>query len=1316
MNPVDPNEASQTVIPEPPETPVSNLWQRWRQEQCPDFSDAAVGGLSAEQALAVLRYDQCRRWQAGERVPAEKYLQTYSILKSDPDQALVLIYGEFLLRQQLGENPTLDEYLQRFPDCAELLREQDEFHRAVEGVSWLDPIAPNLPEQAGVCRVVGEIARGGMGMILKGHDQRLGRDLAVKVLRDEYRDRPEVVRRFLEEAQVSGQLQHPGIVPVHEVGQFDDGRPYFTMKLVQGQTLGSLLAERTPVGQDSNLPGVDQASWKLAPQDLPRFLKIFEQVCQTLAYAHSKGVIHRDLKPANVMVGAFGEVQVMDWGLAKQLQIADSRLQMDKDHETIGGGTWSNLQSPRTQLGQAVGTPAYMAPEQARGEGSILDERCDVFGLGALLCEILTGQPPYVGQRALEILDQAKRCDLDGALARLDGCGADAELLKLAKACLAPAPQDRPCDAGAVAEHVTAYLAGVQERLRRVEAEQAATQARAAEEAKTRAAEQGRRRTALALAAALVLLVVGAGAAWLTRSTERTLRRNYLNQEVGRALHEAAQKRAELHATLNDPQHVEQLLSDIDQWQARLQGIKACWEQAKALAESDRDLLNEDLAGQLEQLGSGLAADQKQWALAKELDDIRLEAHTLVDGQLDSGREAKKFAKVFEQVFAEADLSLGKNDAAVLAGSIARSPVRYALVAALDDWARATLNQNDNNLMARLLEVARKADPHPWRDRFRQVSVWNDLGELRQLAKELRSEEQSSQVIVALASQLHLKAGDKAALFRQALVHRPRDFWSDFCLGAFTKDPVSMALASQLLPKDSDEAAALLRQALVHHPRDFWLYFILGGYSKDPVERAACLRTAVAFRPKDVVAHYNFGNALFGNKDVNGAITEYCKAIHLHSRFAPAHYNLGIALLNNKEFKEAATEFDKAIQLGHDTARAHYNLGHALLELKNPDRAITELGKAIQRDPNYAPAHYLLGNAFVDKKDLDGAITEYGKAIQLDANSASFHYNLGNALLDKKDLDGAIRKYGRAIQLDAGHAPAHYNLGFALRLKNDVEGAIQELRKAIQLDAKIAEAHYSLGEALFTTGCQDEAVAALEEAIRLKPDYAKAHCGLGLARQTKGEFTEAVAALRRGHELGSQIPNWPYPSAQWLRSAERLVELDGKLPAILGGSVKPANAAECLGLAVLCRRYKRFHVVAARFYADAFTADPKLAADIRQQHRYSAACSTVLAGAGKAKDGGPLPDKDAVKLRRQALDWLRADLAVYAKLADGNDAAKQLARQRLVHWQTDADLVCVRDPKALDQLPEAERQAWRRLWADISAILQKTQPVKEGTK
>ena len=138
--------------------------------------------------------------------------------------------------------------------------------------------------------------------MLRGRDVDLGRELAVKVLLECHEGHPEMVRRFVEEAQIAGQLQHPGVVPVYELGAFADRRPYFAMKLVKGRTLAELLAAREG-------PGLE----------LPRFLGVFEQTCQTIAYAHSRGVIHRDLKPSNVMVGAFGEVQVMDWGLAKVL-------------------------------------------------------------------------------------------------------------------------------------------------------------------------------------------------------------------------------------------------------------------------------------------------------------------------------------------------------------------------------------------------------------------------------------------------------------------------------------------------------------------------------------------------------------------------------------------------------------------------------------------------------------------------------------------------------------------------------------------------------------------------------------------------------------------------------------------------------------------------------------------------------------------------------------------------------------------------------------------------------------------------------------
>jgi WD40 repeat protein/serine/threonine protein kinase len=346
------------------------------------------------------------------------------------------------------------------------------------------PSSPEIPDRDADSRyrLDGEIARGGMGAILKGRDTDLGRDLAIKVLLDSHKDKPEVIQRFVEEAQIGGQLQHPGIAPVYELGQFNDQRPFFSMKLVKGQTLAKLLADR-----------------KEPAEDRSRFIAIFEQVCQTMAYAHSRGVIHRDLKPANIMVGAFGEVQVMDWGLAKVLPaggVADEKKSRMKSEgqsiiQTLRSGVGSDAPAvgsvgsagSHTQVGSVMGTPAYMPPEQALGEIDVMDERADVFGLGAILCEILTGKPPYVGDDGTQIFRLASRGKLTDCFERLDACGADEDLIALTKLCLELEPDDRPGNAGVLAERVTEYLESVESRLRQAEMERAAQAARADAEA-----------------------------------------------------------------------------------------------------------------------------------------------------------------------------------------------------------------------------------------------------------------------------------------------------------------------------------------------------------------------------------------------------------------------------------------------------------------------------------------------------------------------------------------------------------------------------------------------------------------------------------------------------------------------------------------------------------------------------------------------------------------------------------------------------------------------------------------------------------------
>ena len=382
-----------------------------------------------------------------------------------------------------------------------------------------------------------EIARGGMGVVFRGRDTSIGREVAVKVLLERHQSEVELLERFVEEAQIAGQLQHPGITPVYEMGQLPDQRPYFTMKLVKGETLSRLLKSRPD-----------------PTHDRLRFLKIFEQVCQTLAYAHSRGVIHRDLKPGNIMVGAFGEVQVMDWGLGKVLgagsreaDSAPANVSVIRTARSPNAGD-SGSSSSQTRMGSILGTPAYMPPEQAMGQTAHLDQRADVFGLGAILCEILTGQPPYTGNDA-EVQFRAIRGELTNAFDRLDHCGADPQLTSLARRALAVLPADRPADAGVLAAELTMYLEGVETRLRQAELAEVQAETRAVEE-RTR-----RKQTVFFSGAVLAVLAIGViGTSWGLIRAGRALndeaKQRKLAEESERTAHIATDAERQARETL----------------------------------------------------------------------------------------------------------------------------------------------------------------------------------------------------------------------------------------------------------------------------------------------------------------------------------------------------------------------------------------------------------------------------------------------------------------------------------------------------------------------------------------------------------------------------------------------------------------------------------------------------------------------------------------------------------------------------------------------------------------------------------------------
>jgi len=248
-------------------------------------------------------------------------------------------------------------------------------------------IEPSLAAFANRYQRRGHLSSGGMGHIESAFDPVLGRSVAVKVLQAIVEGDQDILKKFLAEAQITGQLDHPNIVPVYDLGDHDD-KPFIVMKLVRGRTFAELLAEK-------NGPRT--------PDDLQQFLAIVLRVCDALSFAHSRGVIHCDIKPENVMVGDHGQVYLMDWGVASIRPHAIDAGTPDDDSDSVSAPVllpaW--LSGGYTSAGVIKGTPAYMAPEQLRGLDELLDERTDVFGLGGLLHEILTASAPNDGGRLL---------------------------------------------------------------------------------------------------------------------------------------------------------------------------------------------------------------------------------------------------------------------------------------------------------------------------------------------------------------------------------------------------------------------------------------------------------------------------------------------------------------------------------------------------------------------------------------------------------------------------------------------------------------------------------------------------------------------------------------------------------------------------------------------------------------------------------------------------------------------------------------------------------------------------------------------------
>jgi eukaryotic-like serine/threonine-protein kinase len=402
------------------------LWQRWRQGERSDvvafLSD--FPNLDGTEVVAALLVDQRERWLLGERVPAESYLRRFPALENDAETLVELVYGEYLLREERGEQPRLDEYLWRFPCHQDRLRLQVECHQALQRDATTaslsltqatlsrapEPVegAPLLPGY----EVLEELGRGGMGVVYKARQLKADRVVALKVVLVGGHASDAQIERFRREAEAIARLQHPNIVQVFEVGEHL-GLPYFSLEFCAGGSLDRKLAGRP-------LPAMQAAL-------------LLERLAGAAQAAHEKHIVHRDLKPANVLLAEDGTPRISDFGLARMLD--------------VGG---------QTQTGALLGTPSYMAPEQARGNSDEAGPTADVYALGALLYECLIGRPPFKATTSAETVRQV--LEQEPMPPRRLNAAVPRDLETICLKCLGKEPEKRYRSAAELADDLRRFL------------------------------------------------------------------------------------------------------------------------------------------------------------------------------------------------------------------------------------------------------------------------------------------------------------------------------------------------------------------------------------------------------------------------------------------------------------------------------------------------------------------------------------------------------------------------------------------------------------------------------------------------------------------------------------------------------------------------------------------------------------------------------------------------------------------------------------------------------------------------------------------
>jgi tetratricopeptide (TPR) repeat protein len=1070
----------------------------------------------------------------------------------------------------------------------------------------------------GPYKLVQEIDAGGMGTVyLAQQTEPVRRLVALKVIKPGM-DSRQVIARFEAERQALALMDHPNIARVLDAGTTEGGRPYFVMELVRGVPITRYCDEH-----------------RLTPRQR---LELFVPVCQAVQHAHQKGVIHRDLKPANILVASYDGrpvPKVIDFGIAK------AAGQPLTEHTLVTG------------FGTVVGTLEYMSPEQAELNQLDIDTRSDVYSLGVVLYELLTGSTPLERKRLkqaamLEVLRVIREEEPPKPSTRLS---TDDELPSIAAA--------RGLEPRKLSGLVRGELdwmvmkALEKERNRRYESANgfAADLLRYLADEPVLACPPSagyrlrkfarRNRTALAVAGLALSFVVLLGAGGGRVAFDRATRRARVGADLDLAL-----------------QRVELYLEQGKRADARAELDQAERIASEAVPDTAR---KERLAG----LRGRLEAEEQDQQFIDGYEKIRLRVETQVDFVNSRFTREAVFPEIRE-LFRRYGVPFADMPPEEAASRIRNrpEPVRNQLVAALYSCG-GRIPKEDTLTLPWLQTVLEASENDPWRVKIRKAIVARDWQAVEELVR-----------------------GVDVA----------------------TQPPGFLVQFAEVLPEERKEVRLDLGRRIQRaYPADLWANHDLATELVERGRHGEAIRyftAALALRPESPAMYLNRGRCLDEMKETESAIADYERCLALAPHYFMASANLSIALQAQGRLQDALAVCDRAVRANPDRAGAWSNRANVLNKLGQYEKAIADCNRAIERDARLAVAWANRGTAYRALGRYDKAIDDCTKALQLDEKCARALAERGNSYLQRGEYPKALADCSHSIELHPTDAFTWYTRGAVYQALGDPESALANCAKAVDLAPGNPWTHGNLGDVLLNMGRAKEAADAYRKAIAIDKDVAEFHCGLAFALRNQGEFREALGGMRRGHELRSRRPDGSSPSAQWVRQCERLVELDEHLPDFLSGKRSPASPEERLELAELCVRIQR-NRAAVRFYDEAFTPLSPRTAPLIGAHSYNAACAAALAGCGKGKDADQLDDKERAGLRRRALDWLRGNRESAERLLGRKpEMAPNLARA-LKHWLADPDLAGVRGPESLARFPEAERQAWQKLWKDISDLLKR---------